>query len=279
MNINTLVFSGGGFKGLCFIGVMKLLSKKRILKNINTFIGSSIGCLIIFIYLCDFDIDEIEHLIIILSNINQFQKINIESFLNFKKLYGLENGNKFVQLMKKIMIVKNISPYITFKQLYEKNKKHFIMTGTNIDKTSVESFDYINTPDMPIILGLRITISIPIIYTPIKYKGMYYIDGAVLNNFPIDLSKDKKHTLGVSVASSDLVENTNLLDKLTKCYFKLQEKHDCINSIYILNLFDHKMPTYTDKLSQVDIKQCINNGYESMLKFYEFHTKKEEEKL
>ena len=42
-NIDTLVLSGGGVKGLYYIGVLKKLEELNILKNINKFAGTSIG--------------------------------------------------------------------------------------------------------------------------------------------------------------------------------------------------------------------------------------------
>ena len=41
--INNIVFSGGGIKGLIFIGCLKYLEENNLLKNIKAISGTSIG--------------------------------------------------------------------------------------------------------------------------------------------------------------------------------------------------------------------------------------------
>ena len=43
MKITKLVFSGGGIKGISYIGIIKYLEDEDLLKNINTIVGTSIG--------------------------------------------------------------------------------------------------------------------------------------------------------------------------------------------------------------------------------------------
>ena len=43
--ITNLVLSGGGIKGLSYIGVVKYLEEKKLLKNINKIAASSIGAI------------------------------------------------------------------------------------------------------------------------------------------------------------------------------------------------------------------------------------------
>ena len=61
-------------------------------------------------------------------------------------------------------------------------KKFMLSIGINQE---TEYFDYINTPNMSILLALEITISIPFIMKSIKYNNYYYCDGGLLVNFPL----------------------------------------------------------------------------------------------
>jgi patatin-like phospholipase/acyl hydrolase len=51
MNYDTLCFSGGGIKGIIFVGILKHLKDINFIDmdNITTFIGTSIGSIISFI--------------------------------------------------------------------------------------------------------------------------------------------------------------------------------------------------------------------------------------
>jgi NTE family protein len=40
---------------------------------------------------------------------------------------------------------------------------------------------------MSVRLAIRISISVPIVFTPVLYNNNYYVDGGVINNFPMNL--------------------------------------------------------------------------------------------
>ena len=64
-------------------------------------------------------------------------------------------------------------------------------------KKCVEYFNHKLTPNMTVIKAIRITFSIPIIYNCVKYNGFTYVDGGLLDNYPIKIFKnDIKNTLG-----------------------------------------------------------------------------------
>ena len=46
INKKILIFGGGGVKGIAYVGVLRALEENLLLKNINTFVGSSVGFLI-----------------------------------------------------------------------------------------------------------------------------------------------------------------------------------------------------------------------------------------
>ena len=53
---------------------------------------------------------------------------------------------------------------ITFKRLYNSTKKICII-GSNVSKNREEYFSYETTPDMSVLKAIRISSSIPIIFT------------------------------------------------------------------------------------------------------------------
>ena len=55
---------------------------------------------------------------------------------------------------------------------------------------------------MPILLSLRMSINIPIVYTPIKYNDNYYVDGALLDSYPYNYNKNLKK-IGIFLISKN----------------------------------------------------------------------------
>lgn len=56
---------------------------------------------------------------------------------------------------------------------------------------------HINTPNVPLITAINCSMAFPFIFPPISYLDCQFIDGGVLDNFPIDLLSDK--ALGLKV--------------------------------------------------------------------------------
>lgn len=51
---------------------------------------------------------------------------------------------------------------------------------------------------MKILEAIRCSISLPIIFTPVRIDNMVLVDGGVLNNLPIEMM-DFEETLGISL--------------------------------------------------------------------------------
>ena len=52
---------------------------------------------------------------------------------------------------------------------------------------------------MDVLLAIRMSFSIPFVFTPVKYNNNFYVDGSVLNDFPIDLC-DKDNFIGIFIS-------------------------------------------------------------------------------
>ena len=63
------------------------------------------------------------------------------------------------------------------------------MKTVNISNGETEYLNHETTPDLEVIMGIRMTSCIPLIFQPIKYKEGLYIDGGVCGNFPIEYIK------------------------------------------------------------------------------------------
>ena len=55
---------------------------------------------------------------------------------------------------------------------------------------------------MPVIKAIQITTAIPIIYNKVLFNDKYYVDGALIEDFPIQLFREsKQQTLGFLIKS------------------------------------------------------------------------------
>lgn len=217
--IENLVFSGGGTKGVAYVGVLRVLDKMGITGQIKRYAGASAGAITAALLAIGMTTDEIEKnlptsfmqfldpekgtaddVIKELERIGKALTGSIDFWDIIKILWnselilkpeeehmGLFQGNAFLNWLKGCFALKKFSGDITFKDLYDKTGKelHLMLCDSNYGKTLIAN--YINTPDMPVTLAVRCSMAIPFFFYPIKYNGDYFVDGGTMYNYPIEV--------------------------------------------------------------------------------------------
>ena len=271
--IKNIVFSGAGLRIYTFLGFIKALNEYDLLKNITSIIGTSSGSLIAILCILDFTYNEIEE-IILKINASNLKNINSDNIINFFKDYGVDDGKNFERIINIILKTKVKNENITFKELYELTNKRLIITATCVNTMDIEYFDYQSTPDISIKKVLLMSISIPLIFKPVKLDNKYYVDGGLISHYPIDFFKDEKdETVGVLVTSSlnkfmeihnikDYIYNImscSFINLIKNCYNNYKENTVLVENNNV-NFLDFNIE-YNTKIS------LIEEGYKETLKF------------
>ena len=189
--IKNIVFSGAGLRIYTFLGFIKALNELDLLKNINSIIGTSSGSLIAVLCILDFSYNEIEEIILKINTTN-LKNINKDNIINFFKDYGVDDCKNFERIINIILNIKVKNENITFKELYDLTQKKLIITATCVNSMDIEYFDYETTPDISIKKVLLMSISIPLIFKPVKLDNKYYVDGGLISHYPIYYFQDNK---------------------------------------------------------------------------------------
>jgi predicted patatin/cPLA2 family phospholipase len=227
LNFEELIISSGGNKGISLIGVLNELNNYYPIKKINYYTGCSIGALISLLINLGYSINELNNIIFEI-NFGIFQDLKI---INLLEKCGLDEGIKFKNFLIALIINKNFNQNITFKELYNLTNKKLTIVVTNITKGIPEYHNYISTPDLSVLLSLRMSINIPIIFSPIFYNDNYYVDGALLDPFPYFYNKniEKSKKIGLWIFNKyeiNFIKNNNInfINKITDSFnylFKL----------------------------------------------------------
>lgn len=212
----NLVISGGGFNGYQFFGIIKYLDENNLLNKIDKFIGVSMGSFINLLIIVGYKYSEIERFLINFDYKKIFD-LKLEKILTEDNIKGLSNGDNFNKLIKKFLTNKNFNENITFKELFDKTNKNFIIGTTNISTDRGELINHENYPDLPVYVGLRMTSCIPLFFEPIEYNNNYYIDGVMKDNFPIQLIPDEEiqYTIGIVLQSHSDIYNIKEMTSLS----------------------------------------------------------------
>ena len=259
-----LILSGGGVKGIAHLGGLKALEELGLLQNIDTYVGTSVGALISALLAIGYTPDELFKFISIMD-LNKMKEL---SFGNLLKLFGLDDGKRVEIVIKKLFTAKEVDPNITFGQLYEQTRKTLIITASCLNDKKAYYYSHTNAFDMEIFLAIRMSISIPIYFAPVKYKGKMFVDGGCIDNFPIQLFN---HCLDEVIALyltdiRDYVEDiSNIEDLLLHIIQCLFEGVTC-NSLkgydkYVIKISLKKI-SMVDFIIDIDTKhKLFNTGY------------------
>ena len=214
--IKNLVFSGSGSKIFMHLGFVQYLVENDLFSKVNTFIGTSGGSIVALLLSIKYDISTLTELFIKLKY-EQLEKIDSDSILNFFDTYGVDTGENMERALRIMLKNKIGNTHITFKELYDLTNNSLVVCSTNLQRHQEVYFDYISYPDLDIIEAVLMSISIPLLYTPRKYKGDLYVDGGLLSHYPIEYIETenllKEETLGIlilpdyNICKNDICEN------------------------------------------------------------------------
>ena len=160
-----LVLSGGGFRGIAHIGVIKALEEYGI--SPSYIAGTSSGAIIGALYAAGYKYDEIQKIL---------ESIHIFSVYKYAR-----NKPGFVDTEKFIGEFARYFPENNFSAL----KIPLFVTATNMLDGKLEVFH-----KGPVIKPILASAAFPGVFSPIRIGDQYYIDGGTLNNFPVDLIRE-----------------------------------------------------------------------------------------
>ncbi|XP_070567300.1 uncharacterized protein [Ptychodera flava] len=187
----NLVFEGGGVKGVAYHGTLKVLSSTGIFPKIKRFAGASIGSITAALLSVCYGPDEVCPMVAEERDLYlEDHSCGILSLLpNFVGNYGWNPGKTMYEWLGQKFEAKTGNKDITFREAYLKYGKELCVVVTNVNQMDVQYCHVKTTPDMPIRVAVRMSVSIPGMYQPVRWcNGEYtdfFVDGGMLVNFPI----------------------------------------------------------------------------------------------
>lgn len=238
--VDSLLFSGGGMRGIAYVGVFKTLRKFFKKDQIKRVCGVSIGSVFCIFWILGYTYKELKEEILL----KNFRELNAIKVANLSKDWGLDNGNGLRNWLETFFIKKGVDPKITFKEFGEKFKDVSLnIISTNLNKMELALFNDETTPDLSVIDASLMSMSIPFLFTCKKYNDQIYVDGAVLSNLPIKFFMEKcgieneKKLLSIKLLSKEVfIEIRDLksyISALGKCYSKNVGAEKCENLLEI----------------------------------------------
>lgn len=188
--IDSLLFSGGGTRGIAFSGALNYYLEQGVdwgqsrpkLKCVG---GVSIGSLFALLVAIGYSCKEIT-LLAQTIDVNRFVTLDVTRIL-LQNQVSLDSGSGIEEFLSSVLMQKLKCGKLTLKQVREKTGIQFNVFVTHLDSGALECAEDCND----VIDAIRASMSLPPMFPPQLLfrngKQEYYADGAIVNNFPMML--------------------------------------------------------------------------------------------
>jgi len=188
-----LVLSGGGAKGLAHIGVLKVIEKAGV--KIDYIGGTSMGAIVGSLYASGYSANQLDS---IFNEIDFSKLIQDDIPRRAKTFYERDDSEKYALTLPfdkfEVSFPKGISKGQNLYNLLSKLTNHvsdiddfnelpipFFCIATNVETGKEVVLDKGYLPRAITASG-----AIPTIFSPVKINDSIYVDGGVVNNYPVD---------------------------------------------------------------------------------------------
>ena len=238
-------------------------------------VGTSIGSIICYLLAIGYTPTEI------IAYVCTNQVMESLSNIDFLNIIKTQQTIKFslVQDSLERMTIDKIGYLPTLENIYSKFGIKLYFVTYNITKSKVEYVGYDNYPNLPCLIGIRMSSSLPFIFEKYKYGNSYYIDGGVVNNFAIDFANEKlgENILGIYTTADCIIKND---DSIFQYFFKLISIHSTefinyrISTIEnrnrhkLIEIKSDKKSFYDFGINTTDKLELFSDGYEQTKKYF-----------
>jgi predicted acylesterase/phospholipase RssA len=222
--IKHIVISGGGHSILSFYGTMKESNKNKYwdYKNIESIYGSSAGSIMAVILSLNIDWELLDNYFLNRPWEKVFS-LNFESLFSIFNNFGMFSNQVIIDLLNPLFKCNDIDINITIKELYDINHIDIHIITTELFNFESIDISHKTHPDWKVVDAVYASCAIPILFIPLKIDNTFYLDGGILNDYPIDIclknTKNEDEIFAIkkknTETSQDLDKKINLFDFLS----------------------------------------------------------------
>lgn len=196
MTIKHIVISGGGPTGITAYGALSELAKKEFwsLENIESIYATSAGSFIGVIIALGYDWSWIDDYLVK----RPWEKVADVTPFTFVEAFHKKGivGEKFIQdSISPLLTAKDLPADVTLAGLFNATNIdiHIYTTEMNGKRLTKVDMSHITHPDLLVTRAMAMSGALPFLFTPVCFDGKCYIDGGMINNFPLeDCFRDKQ---------------------------------------------------------------------------------------
>lgn len=263
MGYSTLVLSGGGSKILILLGALIELHHKQLLLDIKHYYGTSAGAILSYLLCLGFTPKEIVERIIDENLIGRLSNFKVSNFLTNKYIVNLDPLSDFLYELS--MQKRGAIP--TLGEL----DQDLTIVAYNLSTHTLTHFHKSTHPTISCLDAIRASCTVPFVCQRYFIGEDEYIDGGILDNFPIYTIPSTEKAIGIDV----------YVEKKRRKESYLEFVLEIINIPYKIYTKDKKEPENVDiiridsnynsifcKLTQREVEDMLHLGGTAVMEKY-----------
>ena len=185
--IKHIVINGGGPTGIMCYGALKCLFENKFIQieNIQSVYSTSAGAIIAAIILLKYDWTTLDDYIL-KRPWNKVFKLEPDHFFEMYTSKGLFQFDLVKEFLKPLLTAKDLTEEVTLKEFYEFNGIDFHCFTVEMNSFQKIDLSHTSHPDLPLLKALNMSSAVPILFKPIIDEDKCYVDGSLLDNYPIN---------------------------------------------------------------------------------------------
>lgn len=187
--MDTLVFGGGGIRGLSYLGALEELEKVWDFQGLKQVCGASVGSIYALLLACRIPLPQMKKILLSPLWNTVYQQIDIGAL---SRTFGLVDARKSLLPVIEMFLS---APNETFAELKTRTGISLTVAVTCFETGQIEYHNDLLTPLFSIGSSIAASCAIPLIFAPITIHNKLYIDGATLISFPLPKHVDWKTAL------------------------------------------------------------------------------------
>ena len=186
MPIRHLILSGGAYNGLVFLGALQALSEATFydLGRIQSVFGTSIGSLVGTIAILGLDWSDITAYFIN-RPWDRLIQLTPEMVVDVLSRKGLFDNTHIKTLLEPLLRQKGLGLEITLEQFQKFSKIELHIFAIKVEGLEVVDFTAKTHPTVRLVDAIYMSCSMPFIFQPLFLDGSYYVDGGLIDIFPM----------------------------------------------------------------------------------------------
>lgn len=273
----TIILSGNSTNGIVTLGALQYFYDIDAVDNVENYVGTSSGS--IFGTLLSIGYTPLE-LVIKLCADKAYERISGFKISNILLMNKCLMNFQQIQDVVESMILDKISFIPTLGEIYTKFHKRLIFSTYNITKERREYITNENNPNLSCLDAIRMSSSFPFIFSPFEYNNCFYIDGGIVNNYPVDYAEEHLDgkNIGICITSpktipldtTTCVDNIYFVKSLFFILLATIQEDIATRSKNTTNIMLTRQPSYFNfNLTRMDLLNMFDDGYTDCRKLVE----------